>query len=330
MQTHAFRGKSQEDFDVWSNKARPALRKLIGLDRLDDELAGFQPSVTLEAPEDLCVYTRQKGALHAEPGFDVPFWFLKPKGRGPFPPALFPHGHYPQHGSDYAVGISHSEEMHKKIEEQDRDVAVQAVQRGFVAIAPATRGFPPAGIPDITSRHGNQNCRSHMLHSLLAGRTLTGERVWDLLRLIDWAETRRDIDTSTVLMVGNSGGGTLTLYAAACDERITTSVVSCAYCTLVGKNGAVHHCDCNAVPGILRFGEFYDVAGLIAPRRLLLVHGRDDPLFATVEIDRAVLALRRIYDIAEASDAMQHRVGPGGHRFYADIMWPFVEKATNV
>jgi len=320
----AFRRQSPGEVAAWSAAARPVLREIIGLSRIREQSGGFKPSVSIGDAEDLGYYTRQKGVLHAEPDFDVPFWFLKPAGGGPHPVALFPHGHYNEHGLDYAVGIAASPEMGKKIREQDRDVAVQAVRHGFAAIAPATRGFAPACIPDITKRHDGRSCRSQLMHALLAGRTPTGERVWDLQCLMDWALARPDTDASTVLMMGNSGGGMATLYAAACDERVTIAVASCSFCSFVGANGAIHHCDCNAIPGILEFGEFYDVAGLIAPRRLLLVHGRTDPLFPADEIERAVGRLRKIYAASGAPDALGHAYGPEGHRFYSDLMWPFV------
>lgn len=56
---------------------------------------------------------------------------------------------------------------------------------------------------------------------MLAGRTAIGERVWDVMRLIDWAEGRDDVDTATVPVMGNSGGGVITLYAASARTRVT-------------------------------------------------------------------------------------------------------------
>jgi hypothetical protein len=105
------------------------------------------------------------------------------------------------------------------------------------------------------------------------------------------------------------------------------AVPSCSFCTLVGRDGAVHHCDCNTVPGILRWGEFHDVAGLIAPRPLLIVNGRQDSLFPLAEVDRAVEGVRKIYATANAPERFAHRYGEGGHRFYADLMWPFIQRA---
>lgn len=321
---YTFAGRTPTDVTRWAAAARPALRERVGLNRIRQDAGEGPPAVRLHDGEDLGDHTRCKGVLESEPGFDVPFWLLRPKTPGPHPLALFPHGHYGEHGLDYAVGVAASPEMAATIRDGDRDVAVQAVQRGFAAIAPATRGFLPACVPDVTGRHGQSNCRSQLLHALLAGRTVIGERVWDLQRLIDWAAAQPDIDTSRVLMMGNSGGGVATIYAAACDERITDAVASCSFCTYVSTAGAIHHCDCNAVPGILRFGDFFDVAGLIAPRRLLVVHGREDPLFATAEVERAMAGLRRIYDAAGVPETLAHAWGPGGHRFYSDLMWPFV------
>ena len=323
---HAFRGSTPEKFSAWSSAARPALRTLVGLERIRESIRAFQTGVSLGETEDLGDCTRQAGVLHAEPHFDVPFYYLRPKTAGPHPLALFPHGHYQERGFEITAGIARDAEEAAYIAAEDRDVAVQAAHLGFAAIAPATRGFLPAVIPDLTGRHNNRNCHSELIHALLVGRTVIGERVWDLERLIDWATGQPDVDASSVLMIGNSGGGVATLYAAACDTRVTTAVVSCSFCSFVGETGFVHHCDCNLVPGMMQFGEAWDIAGLIAPRRLLVVHGAQDPLFPFPEIDRAVDATRGVFAAAGVPDAFAHRWGEGGHRFYRDLMWPFVQE----
>jgi len=328
QQTFACRARSLAGFESWQQSARAALSRLIGLDRIASSLGDHRPTVELEAAEDMGSYTRQLGYLHSEPDVAIPFWLLVPKVEGPFPVGLFPHGHEP-YGMDTHVGIWDSDEKRQRIEREDRDVAVQAVRRGFVAIAPTTRGFAPAALPDVTGRHGNRDCRSQLVHCLLAGRTAIGERVWDLQRLLDWACARPDVDPRRVLMMGNSGGGVATLYAAACDTRVTIAVPSCSFCTLVSREGNVHHCDCNTVPGILGWGSIHDVAGLIAPRHLLIVNGSNDALFPVREVDRAVKGVRRIYSTAQASARFVHRYGNGGHRFYKELMWPFIERALD-
>ena len=98
-----------------------------------------------------------------------------------------------------------TETKRRKIEAEDRDVAVQAARRGMLAIAPTTRGFFPAAIPDDRRRHGGQHCRSYAMHALLAGRTATGDRVWDMMRLLDWAVARPDTDGSRIVAMGQLG-----------------------------------------------------------------------------------------------------------------------------
>ena len=282
--TFAFHADAGESVAAWQRRARPVLRHLIGLDRIAEEAEGHKPTVSLKEPEDCGDYTRRLGTIASEPHISVPFWLLRPKSRGPHPLGLFPHGHKAR-GMDEYAGIAHGEKDRQHIESQERDVAVQAVRRGFLAIAPTTRGFPPAAVPDITGRHGKRDCRSQLIHCLLAGRTPMGERVWDMMRLLDWASKLPEVDGRRVLMMGNSGGGVVTLYAAACDERIGVAVPSCSFAPFVGQGGLVHHCDCNAVPGILRFGELWDVAGLVAPRHLCIVNGRQDRLFPPAEVE---------------------------------------------
>ena len=323
---HACRATEPAGFLEWRDGARPVLRRLVGLDRIAQESSGYVPHVALGAAEDLGEYTRRAGVLHSEPDVQVPFWLLEPKTPGPHPLAAFPHGHE-DFGKDTYAGICRDEAKRRRVLAEDRDVAVQAVRRGFVAVAPTTRGFAPSNVPDVNARHDKRNCRCQMIHCLLAGRTAIGERVWDLERLIDWATTREGVDGTRILMMGNSGGGVATLYASACDTRVSVSVPSCSFCTYVGANGLVHHCDCNTVPGILRFGEFYDVAGLIAPRHLLTVNGSTDTLFPLSEVDRAFEGTRGIYQAAGVPDHYRGVYGDGGHRFYSHLMWPFVDAA---
>ena len=165
-----------------------------------------------------------------------------------------------------------------------------------------------------------------MMHALVAGRTATAERVWDVMRLIDWALDEFTLVENNILLMGNSGGGVITYFTAACDERVTCAVPSCSYAPFVSESGYIHHCDCNVVPGITRWGEIWNVIALISPRRVCIVNGREDSLFSVTEVDRAVAGARNIYDAIGHSDRFEHHYGPGGHRFYSNLMWPSILK----
>ncbi len=325
-QPFAFRPGYPGGFRQWQRDARAEFLRKLALGKIAEGARGHVPRVTLEAPEDLGGYTRQRGVIETEPGVRLPFWLLKPKGAGPWPLAVLPHGHSST-GHDTTAGVFANEAARKRALAEDRDTGVQAVQAGFLAIAPAVRGLSADGVPDLNGRHGKQDCRSHLMHCLAAGRTAMGERVWDLQRILDWASKLPEADSRHILMMGNSGGGVATIFAAAADERITIAVPSCSFAPTVGRSGYIFHCDCNMVPGLVELGGMPALAGLIAPRHLLAVNGRADKLFPVEEVESAAARARELYRAAGAAERFEHRWGDAGHRFYKDLMWPFIERA---
>jgi hypothetical protein len=122
--------------------------------------------------------------------------------------------------------------------------------------------------------------------------------------------------------MGNSGGGTITYFAACLDERIGIAMPSCYVCTFRDSIGMIDHCECNYLPGILQFFEMGDLACLIAPRPLVIVAGREDPIFPFDGVEETFDTIQRIYAAAGAPDRCKMVVGPEGHRFYAGLAWP--------
>ena len=310
-------------FEKWQDDAQSALLLKIGLDRIAASVGDHEPVVELGETEDFEEYTRQRGVIETEPNVRIPFWLLKPKVAGKRPLGVFPHGH-DRRGPDTTAGAYTDEAHELKSLAEDRDVAVQAVKLGFVAIAPAVRGLATDGVPDLHGRHGKRDCRSHVMHCLLAGRTATGERVWDMQRVLDWAFTLPEVDSSHTLMMGNSGGGMVTMFTAACDERIDIAIPSCSFAPTVSEAGYIFHCDCNMVPGLIDLGGLPGVCGLIAPRHLLAVNGRKDTLFSAEAVEKGAATVRNLYTAAGCPEWFEHRWGAEGHRFYKDLMWPFV------
>jgi dienelactone hydrolase len=219
-----------------------------------------------------------------------------------------------------------TEAERKDLEAGERDVALQAVREGYVAIAPDMRGF--AGLrrqPEI-DKDANNSCRTMQMHAMMFGRTLIGERVWDVMRLIDYATTRPEIDTSRVAVTGNSGGGTVSLFAGACDERITVSAPSSYFCTFEHSIGSIRHCECNYVPGLLAVAEMNDVASLTAPRAFLAVAGRTDPIFPYEATQAAFERVKEAYTAAGVGERCELYTGEGGHRYYKAGIWPFMRR----
>ena len=327
-QTHAF--DETANFAKWQKQARSALVKLTGLRQMEKELAGFEPKVEM-GKEDASQkeFTRALCSIETEPGVKVPFYLLVPKSDSPgqrFPLLLCPHGHDSLGLHSYAG--AYKDEKHKaKVLSKEGNVAEQAVMRDFIAIAPATRGLAKeVSMPDPKGRHGNRPCRAQLMHCLVAGRTPTAERVWDMQRILDWAVKRPLVDKSQIVMTGNSGGGVLTAYTAAIDERIQLAVPSCSFTSVIDASGFIFHCDCCMVPGLRNWGDWAELGGLVAPRHLLLVHGVDDSLHHRPTVEKVYGEIKKIFEKVDAEKNVSLKWGNQGHRFYPSLMWPFIEE----
>ncbi|MCY3713534.1 MAG: hypothetical protein OXH02_09615 [Gemmatimonadetes bacterium] len=325
--TYAFTATDQKGLSAWQAAFRPKLREALGLDNMEADLSDHVPKAERLESVDLGSHVRERWYLWVEPTVPLPFYLLLPKGvkrGGILPLVLVPHGHNHPH---IYVGISRDAAEEAHMMEGERDIARQAAaEEGYIVIAPTTRAFGETRTAKAIEAGKIHSCRDQLVHDLLLGRTPIGERVWDTSRLIDWAVTNLPVDAGRIAITGNSGGGTISVFASACDTRIALSMPGCYFCTFVGSIGTIHHCECNYVPGLLRLGEMYDVAGLIAPRPFCAIAGRHDPIFPIDHVHAAFDRLKKVYAVAGTSDNCELAVGEGGHRFFKKPAWDFVRR----
>ena len=199
----------------------------------------------------------------------------------------------------------------------DRDFCLQAVARGYAAIAMEQRGFGELGV-------GENPIACHELYFQLAlmDKSLIGERIRDIIALIDAVEAGFScIDSSRIGVMGNSGGGTSSYFAACVDERIKVCMPSSSFCTFTAAWGSIKHCCCAYVPGIVKYMEMPDMAMMIAPRHLVIVNGVHDHLQPFEAAREAYKTVVKIYDAAGAPQNCDFVEGDEGHRFYADRAW---------
>lgn len=321
----AFRGSSKQDFQQWQKSFLPQVKQTLGLTLMEQQLKTFKPYARQREVIDKDGYTLERWVLWTEPTVPLPFVLLRPKiSSGKRPLVITPHGHG-KNTESYA-GVYTSDEDRKFNEDGQRDVAVQAVKKGYLAIAPTARGFGETRSDADLKSDRTSSCRTQMLQNLLVGRTAIGERVWDVSKLIDWALQNLPVQEQNIIVTGNSGGGTTSLFAAACDTRISIAVPASYFCTFEKSIGSLEHCPCNYLPGMLQLGEMSDVAGLVAPRAFCAVNGVEDDIFPITATRTAYAELQKIYKAAGVPDHCNLYEGDGGHRYYSDGAWPFVQK----
>jgi len=183
------------------------------------------------------------------------------------------------------------------------------------------------------------------------------DTVWDVMRLLDYLETRDDVDAKRIGLMGTSKGGIETYLAAAFDERIAVAVpcigvqsfrwalenhawpsrietIQTAFDT-IAMNSRVPNPDAafvsqfydRIVPGI--YGEYDGPAmlTLIAPRPLLVINGDSDARTPLPGLKECTDAAQIAYRSAGAGDKFSvqiqkntgHKVTPESEQ--AAIAW---------
>lgn len=306
------------DLEKWQAAAREKLVSLLGLpfEKCPDEFR-------IEYVKKEEKYTETRFVFQSEDGYFVPCHFIEPvEKEKDCPVVICLQGH--STGMHISLGRVKFEGDEKSFEGQ-RDFAPQCVEMGWCAVAIEQRCFGEMG--------GNPRpqCHETAMTALLTGRTLLGERVWDISRLIDVLLTHFGgaFDKNKIYCVGNSGGGTAIFYAAALEERISAAVPSCSFCTYLNSIGEKHHCACNYVPGIANYFDMADIAGMIAPRPLVIVSGVEDGIFPLEGASSEFCRLKNTYYAAAgAENRLRHVIGPAGHRFYAEPAWAALKEVT--
>jgi len=308
-------------------RADRVFRSLIGWDKMPVPECAPAVRVDFTTDEDPR-FTETRFQFESEPGFFVPAHLLVPKAASP----LEKNGKLPVmiclQGHSTGMHISIGREKFPGDAETiagGRDFALQAVANGYIAIAMEQRGLGEL-------KHGG-SCLLPASQALLIGRTLLGERIYDIGRLIDAIENGLSdaADPSRIAMMGNSGGGTATWHSAAIEHRLAAVMPSCAFNLYRKSIFAMDHCFCNHIPHILEYMEMPDLAMLSAPTPAVIVCGREDPIFPLDGVLEGFETVKAVYAAVGVPDACRLVIGPGGHRFYPDEAWPvFAEIMKNL
>lgn len=299
----------------WQQRLRPRLRELLGVPEVE------RPPLSVRHlwSEDTDLGRIEKLVFTAEEGAEVPAYFCTPAGvSGPYETVICLQGH--STGMHVSIARQRSDEGEPFEVEGDRDFALGAMRNGFAALCLEQRafGYRREMLQEKASTHG---CHDAAMHALMLGRTLVGERVFDVDRALDYLATREDVDPDRVGVMGNSGGGTTSIYAAAVLDRVRFAMPSCAFCSYAESIMSIYHCADNYVPGLLRYAEAADVLGLFAPKPVVVVAGAEDPIFPLHGVRSEFERLQGIYAAAGASDSCRLVIGDGGHRFYERQAW---------
>ena len=311
------------DYTAWRGQVREKLFELLGMAHIEQNTC----PLNVDVEEDLALegYRRIRFTFDSERGCTVPCYLLLPDtGLEKYPVAICLQGHSTGFHNSIGVVKYPRDEEFLGVE----TFGLQAVENGFAALCIEQRGMGEQRSPLYPGPGGVHACAVTAMTALNLGRTIIGERVWDVHRSIDaLAEfAGLGLDLEKIMLTGISGGGTATFYAACYDERIAYCAPACAFCSYEASIMESHHCCCNFIPSACQWFEMEDLACLIAPRKLSVFTGRLDPEFPLYGVEKSSATVEKIYAAAGVPENYRMVVMPRAHYWCKDVVWPVIQE----
>lgn len=293
--------RTRDEYEARKRQTRAAALRMIG--GLDDPRTPLNPRVTGTLQRD--TYRVDKVVYESRPRFFVTANLYVPKGPGPFSAVLQPVGH----------------SVTAKNRAFYQRIAIALVRQGFVVLT-----YDPIGQGERRiywdndlgdSKVGGTTTEHSMVgwQSLLGGESVARFKIWDGIRSIDYLQSLPFVDREKIGVAGCSGGGTLTTYIAALDDRVKAAAPACYITSWEEQLQGTGPQDAEQqFPGQLLEGlDHADWIGLAAPKPYLIL-STDQDFFPLEGARKTFAEMKRIYTLYDAAVKVDwfHEPGPHG------------------
>ncbi len=255
-------------------------------------------------------YRIESLAYESRPNHHVPALLYVPEAPGPHPGILLAMGHYPQ----------------GKTSPDHQGLGGWLAQLGFVVLCPDPfgQGERAQFLDENGQRLSAGGTTEHTwcdLNAMLVGRDAAGYEAWDNMRGIDYLYSRPEVDkTKKVGLTGTSGGGTMTTFLMALDDRIGPAAPSCFISSHYWYLRNRHDVNdgCQQFAGVIAAGiDHADYMVMHAPEPTLVLLGTRDGDFAANAWPSVREATRLIGGLEYGSrmlDVVESDTGHGMHK----------------
>lgn len=237
------------------------------------------------------------------PGFHVTANLYVPEqGQPPYPAVIYTPGHYPEgklEGWLFAANMARN--------------GIAVLVYDPIGEGERLQYFDPASGKSLAGPPTGEHSEAST-QVMLTGDHIARYFIWDAMRGIDYLSSRSDIDAQRIGAVGCSGGGTVTAYLAALDDRVKAVGVACYITTFdellnsIGPQEAEQ-----TIPGFIQQGfGFADWIEAAAPRPYAIISTTED-MFPFAGARESRDEALRIYGVYNAEDQLQWITGPGRH-----------------
>ncbi len=317
----SFDGRSKEDWDSWRVQA---------LDKFLEILGPFPDPVDLDPDVEYVIedgdLIRERVIFDSEAYASVPCIVLRPKDMQPNKKnaaIICCNGHPTDLGKDPIAGVRSGPEYDRQIALMNYNYGEQMAKAGFLTIMPELRGFGERN--DAPGRR--DVCNLNFIKGCILGIYTQTLNIWDVKRCVDYLETRPEVDPNRIGMMGLSYGGTMTTFTTAVEPRIKAANIMGyvnPFARFAIERG--NFCGSQIVPEIYKYFDTHDIAGLIAPRPLLIDMATYDECFYIQDLLKGYEGVKKIYEAAGAADVLHTDIHPGPHSFGGNVAFSFFKR----
>jgi dipeptidyl aminopeptidase/acylaminoacyl peptidase len=291
MRTMKYAPSSKAGAGRWQKDVRARLARLVRVDDLKG--ARIPLSIKVLSSSEKTGHVLEEVEIQSTPGRRIKAMRTVPRGgKPPYPAVVCIHGHGGNRRTTY---------------EDTR------IYKAF-ASALAERGYATAAV----------DVGQHEIYE--SGRTLIGERLWDLMRAVDLLAATTEVDRDRIGCAGLSLGGEMAMWLAAMDTRVA-ACVSSGFLTVMDQMER-DHCMCWKIDGLRELVDFADIFALVAPRPLQCQNGLLEPptQFIVPLARQALKEIRPIYADMGSPGNVSLDVHAGEHEVDLPSLLEFFDK----
>lgn len=302
------------DLNRWQKSGREEVRKILYHCLGEMPARPSATKVKVLSREEMPGYTLERFEFHNGVDMMVPGILAIPSGsKKPMPVIIGMHGH------------SGSKNEYLPDPKNERSLGWMLVKSGYAVAAidgyfnGERVGHGPRGKMEKDPAYG-QEMSLFKLH-LWQGRTLWGLMVRDEQCLLDYLETRPELDRNRIGATGMSMGCTRAWWVSALDERVKAIVgVACftRYTELLahGSSHGIYY----FVPGLLKHFDTEAIYALTAPRPMLMLSGDQDrnaPPDGIEVLEKKIAAVYQLYGQPERFRSVLYK--DTGHEYLPEM-----------
>jgi len=207
--------------------------------------------------------------------------------------------------------IGHEQESFRA--ELDQVIILNLVKKGIIVLA-----IDPLGQGEHVQYFDPQLKLSSIGYSViehcyfgnqcfLSGSSSARYFTWDGIRAIDYLLTRKEVDPERIGVTGFSGGGTVTSYLGAFDDRVKVTIPS-SWSTVSRRQletKGAQDAEAEFFHGVARGITFEDLLEVRAPKPTLMTFVSRDEYLCLQGAREAYAEARKIYDVFDKKENLQ-------------------------